>query len=62
MWLVFASFLIVGSESLVDYFFYCFASQSIAGVTHFVLLRAYEPVAKSEARRKIEKLKKEKDE
>jgi hypothetical protein len=45
----------VGFFSIIfNFFFTAFAIIGAAGVIHYVLLRAYEPVAKAEAFRKIQ--------
>lgn len=41
---------------LLDFFITLFAMYAIVGLVHYVLLRAYAPVAKAEMLRRLEKL------
>lgn len=42
---------------IIDYLVFIFAVMGVSGIFHYILLRAYEPVAKSMMYRKLEKLK-----
>jgi accessory gene regulator protein AgrB len=46
-------------DSVYDFLFTLFACTTICGLIHYVLLRAYEPVAKEMARRHIDKMQKD---
>ena len=52
--------LIWVSNTFYSFMFTAFAIIAIAGLVHYVLLRAYEPVAKAMVSRKLEKLAKSK--
>ena len=62
-WLTFILLLIIGEwieitgKSVLDFLLTSFGMITISGVIHYVLLRAYEPVAKMMVERQIEKMK-----
>jgi hypothetical protein len=60
-WITFIVLLMIGNWieitgwSFIDFLLNTFAITCISGLSHFVLLRAYEPVAKAMVARQIEK-------
>jgi len=52
--------LIITNNIVVNFFITVFAVMTVSGLIHFVLLRAYEPVAKAMAQRFIDKLRNKK--
>lgn len=60
-WVTFITILIIGSNykftgiAWIDFFLTAFSIIGISGVIHYVLLRAYEPVAKAMLARELKK-------
>ena len=64
-WITFILLIMIGDWmtitgiGLIDFLLTTFAITCISGIGHYVLLRAYEPVAKALVARQIEKMKAE---
>lgn len=51
-------YIIVSSSTIINFIVTWFAIIGISGLCHYILLRAYDPIAKTMAQRQIDKLRK----